>query len=67
MGGEKDFSDSPAPAARCAGAVRAQFPQSTGTTCSLSAPCFPDSLLLLGDLSKLSCLYFLFAFSLFQL
>lgn len=67
----EDFSDSPAPAAPCAGAVRSQFPQPTGTTCSpgcsLSASCFPDSLLLLGDLSKLSCQYFLFTFSLFQL
>ena len=62
---------SPTPAARCSVAVRARFLQLPGATCSpdcsRSASCFPDSLLLLGDRSKLSCRYFLFTFSLFQL
>lgn len=62
---------SPTPAARCSVAVRARFLQSPGTTCSpdcsRSASRFPDSLLRLRNRSKLSCRYFLLAFSLFQL
>lgn len=58
---------SPTPAARWSVAVRARFLQPPGATCSPdcshSASCFPDSLLLLRDLSKLSCQYFLFTFS----